>query len=66
MKILPDQNLLRRLAAHLIGHQCRTVVECRWSGKKNGELLAERAKNFLPRLAPHEKRRGAYGQSCAP
>ena len=23
----------------MIGHTCRTVVECGWSGKKNGELL---------------------------
>ncbi len=22
-----------------MGHTCRTVVECEWSGKKNGELL---------------------------
>lgn len=40
MKILLDENLPRKLAAHLEGHQCRTVVECGWSGKKNGELLA--------------------------
>jgi hypothetical protein len=41
MRILLDENLPRKLAGHLIGHQCRTVVECGWSGKKNGELLAE-------------------------
>jgi predicted nuclease of predicted toxin-antitoxin system len=41
MRILLDENLPRKLAAYLIGHQCRTVVECGWSGKKNGELLAE-------------------------
>ncbi|MGB9620262.1 MAG: DUF5615 family PIN-like protein [Armatimonadota bacterium] len=40
MKILIDENLPRKLAAHLEGHECRTVVECGWSGKKNGELLA--------------------------
>jgi uncharacterized protein DUF433 len=28
-----------RYATHLEGHDCRTVVECGWSGKKNGELL---------------------------
>jgi predicted nuclease of predicted toxin-antitoxin system len=39
MKILIDENLPRKLAAHLEGHECRTVVECDWSGKKNGELL---------------------------
>src|ERR1700733_2176270 len=41
MRILLDENLPRKLAAYLIGHQCRTVVEGGWSGKKNGELLAE-------------------------
>jgi len=40
MKILIDENLPRKLAAHLEGHECRTVVECGWSGKKNGELSA--------------------------
>lgn len=40
MKILIDENLPRSLAAYLEDHDCRTVVECGWSGKKNGELLA--------------------------
>lgn len=40
MKILIDENLPRKLTAYLDGHECRTVVECGWSGKKNGELLA--------------------------
>lgn len=39
MRILLDENLPRKLAGHLLGHTCRTVVECGWSGKKNGELL---------------------------
>jgi len=39
MRILIDENLPRKLAAHLSGHECRTVVQCGWSGKKNGELL---------------------------
>ena len=39
MRILIDENLPRKLAGHLPGHECRTVVECGWSGKKNGELL---------------------------
>ena len=38
MRILLDENLPRKLAAHLSGYECRTVVECGWSGKKNGEL----------------------------
>lgn len=39
MKILIDENLPRNLAAHLEGHECRTVAECGWSGNKNGRLL---------------------------
>lgn len=40
MKILIDENLPCKLATYLSGHECRTVVQCGWSGKKNGELLA--------------------------
>jgi len=40
MRILLDENLLRKLAAHLSVHQCRSVAESGWSGKRNGELLA--------------------------
>jgi len=40
MRILLDENLPRKLAGHLITHECSTVAECGWSGKKNGELLA--------------------------
>jgi hypothetical protein len=39
MRLLLDENLPRKLAEHLLGHECRTVVECSWSGKTNGELL---------------------------
>lgn len=39
MRILLDENLPRKLAGYLTGHKCSTVVECGWSGKKNGELL---------------------------
>jgi predicted nuclease of predicted toxin-antitoxin system len=40
MKVLIDENLPRKLAGHLTGHECRTVAECGWAGKKNGELLS--------------------------
>jgi hypothetical protein len=40
MRILLDENLPRKLAGHLVGHECRTVAACGWSGKKNGDLLA--------------------------
>jgi predicted nuclease of predicted toxin-antitoxin system len=40
MKVLIDENLPRKLAGHLKGYECRTVAECGWAGKKNGELLS--------------------------
>lgn len=40
MKVLIDENLPRKLAGHLKGHECRAVAECGWAGKKNGELLS--------------------------
>ena len=40
MKVRIDENLPRKLAGHLKGHECRTVAECGWAGKKNGELLS--------------------------
>jgi predicted nuclease of predicted toxin-antitoxin system len=40
MKVLIDENLPRKLAGHLKGHECRTVTECGWAGKTNGELLS--------------------------
>lgn len=40
MKVLIDENLPRKLAGHLMGHECRTVAACGWAGKKNGELLS--------------------------
>lgn len=40
MKVLLDENLPRKLAVRLVGHECSTVVSCGWSGKKNGDLLA--------------------------
>ena len=39
MKVLIDENPPRKLAQLPIGHECRTVAECGWAGKKNGGLL---------------------------
>src|ERR1044071_4537532 len=39
MRILLDECLPRRLKAHLVGHECRTVPEAGWASKRNGELL---------------------------
>ena len=46
MKVLIDENLPRKLAGHLKGHECRTVAECGWAGKKNGELLSSAEPQF--------------------
>ncbi len=39
MKLLLDECLPRKLKHHLPGHECSTVPEAGWAGKKNGELL---------------------------
>ena len=39
MRVLLDEYLPRRLKARLVGHQCATVPEMGWAGKRNGELL---------------------------
>ena len=39
MKLLLDECLPRKLKNHLSGHECHTVPEAGWAGKKNGELL---------------------------
>jgi hypothetical protein len=40
MKLLLDECLPRKLKDHLPGHECHTVPEAGWAGKKNGELLS--------------------------
>ena len=62
MKVLLDENLPRKLAEHLAGHECRTVVVCGWSGKKNGELLALADSQFdalltLDKNLPYQRKR---------
>jgi hypothetical protein len=42
MKLLLDECLPRKLKNQLLEHECSTVPEQGWAGKKNGELL------FLP------------------
>jgi predicted nuclease of predicted toxin-antitoxin system len=39
-RVLLDENLPIRLKALLHMHDCRTVRELGWRGKKNGELIA--------------------------
>jgi PIN like domain len=39
MKVLLDECLPRKLKYHLSGHECHTVPDVGWAGKKNGELL---------------------------
>jgi predicted nuclease of predicted toxin-antitoxin system len=40
MRVLLDECIPRKLKTHLSGHECRTVPEAGWAGKRNGELLA--------------------------
>jgi hypothetical protein len=40
MKVLLDERVPRKLKDHIAGHECRTVSDLGWAGKKNGELLA--------------------------
>jgi hypothetical protein len=40
LKLLLDECVDRRLAAHLTGLSVRTVADMGWSGIKNGQLLA--------------------------
>jgi predicted nuclease of predicted toxin-antitoxin system len=47
VKILIDECLPKDLAKMLTGHTAKTVVQMRWSGIKNGELLRRASKaNF--------------------
>jgi predicted nuclease of predicted toxin-antitoxin system len=39
MRVLLDECLPRRLKRSISGHDVRTVPECGWAGKSNGELL---------------------------
>jgi hypothetical protein len=46
MRVLIDECLPRALKRLLIEHECRTVQEMGWSGKKNGLLLSLAAPEF--------------------
>ncbi len=46
MRILLDESLPKALLTRLVGHEAETVVDCGWSGVKNGKLLALAATRF--------------------
>jgi predicted nuclease of predicted toxin-antitoxin system len=46
MRILLDEDLPRRLAELLVGHEVSTVQRSGWSGIKNGQLLGLAAAQF--------------------
>ena len=46
MRILLDEDLPRRLAAMLVGHEVSTVQRNGWTGIKNGRLLGLAAAGF--------------------
>ena len=39
-KLLLDECIPRKVKNHLPGHDCLTVPEAGWAGKKNGELVS--------------------------
>jgi hypothetical protein len=39
-KLLLDECIPKKFKNHLPGHNCLTVPEAGWAGKKNGELLS--------------------------
>jgi hypothetical protein len=45
MKVLLDECLPGKFKNQLQGHECSTVPEAGWTGKKNGELLVLAEKN---------------------
>ena len=46
IRILLEEDLPRRLAPLLVGHDVDTVTRCGWSGVKNGKLLVLAATKF--------------------
>ena len=46
MRILLDEDLPRRLAELLVGHEVSTVQRSGWSGIRNGQLLGLAAAQF--------------------
>lgn len=46
MRILLDEDLPRRLAGLLVGHDVSTVQSSGWAGTKNGQLLGLAATRF--------------------
>lgn len=60
MRLLIDECLPVNLKKHFVGHDCRTLKEMGWLGKKNGELLslAENQFDFLVTIdqgIPHQQ-----------
>ena len=46
MRLLIDECLPRALKLHFRGHECRTVQEMGWSGRKNGALIEAAEREF--------------------
>lgn len=46
MQILLDEDIPRRFAQLLVGHDVNTVPRCGWAGVKNGKLLTLAATRF--------------------
>lgn len=46
MRVLIDECLPRALKGYISEHECATVQQMNWAGKKNGELLAAADSQF--------------------
>lgn len=55
MKLLPDENLPRRLKDDFKEHQIYTVREQAWNGIKNGQLLQFLVENNFDALLTFDK-----------
>jgi hypothetical protein len=55
MKLLPDENLPKRLKSDLINHEVYTRAEMNWAGVTNGKLLELLVANSVDALLTFDK-----------
>lgn len=63
-----DECIPRKLKAHLAEHECRTVSEAGWAGKRNGELLRLAEGSFdvfltLDKGVQYQQRSNPFGRA---
>ncbi|MGN6531361.1 MAG: hypothetical protein ACTHK0_06380 [Ginsengibacter sp.] len=55
MRLLLDENILKRLKHHFLEHEIYTVRDKQWNGIKNGELLKLLVANSFDALITFDK-----------